>query len=178
MAKLDTLANMLVTQVNTIHRAGYGLDGASTNNNFFAAAGTTAMTIGVSAAVQANSDLIAAAAQTNAPGDGNNALLIGRIQEQLLLTGVPPTQTLNQYLNSTIADFGLQTQHAIQTADDRKLVADALGQQRASVSGVSLDEEAAKLVLAQRSFEAASRMLTAFDEMMDKVINGMGVVGR
>jgi flagellar hook-associated protein 1 len=176
MTKLDTLATALITQVNTAHRAGYGLDGTSTNNDFLA--GTSALTIGVNAAVANNTDLIAAATLANSPGDGNNALAIGQIQEQLVLSGIPPTQTLTQYLNSAITNFGLQTKKAIQTSNDRKLVSDALNQQRTSVSGVSLDEEAAKLVIAQRSFQAASRMLTAFDEMMDKVINGMGVVGR
>jgi flagellar hook-associated protein 1 len=176
MNHLDTLATTLINRVNTAHQAGYGLDGTTTNIVFLT--GTSALDINVNAAVQNNTDLIAAATTMNAPGDGNNALALGRIQEQLLLTGIPPTQTLNQYYNSTVSGFGLQVKHAAQTAQDRNLVADALDQQRASVSGVSLDEEAAKLVLSQRSFEAASRMLTAFDEMMDKIINGMGVVGR
>jgi flagellar hook-associated protein 1 FlgK len=176
IARLDTTANTLIGRVNLAHSAGYGLDGASTNNAFFI--GANALTIRINPNIAQNTDLIAAATQAGAPGDGNNALALGRIQELLVLTGMPPTQTINQYYNSAVTGFGLQTLNAKQNASDRKLVAEALDQQRSSVGGVSLDEEAAKLVLAQRSFEAASRMLTAFDEMMDKIINGMGIVGR
>jgi len=30
----------------------------------------------------------------------------------------------------------------------------------------------------QRSYQAAARVMTTVDEMLDKVINGMGLVGR
>jgi flagellar hook-associated protein 1 FlgK len=30
----------------------------------------------------------------------------------------------------------------------------------------------------QRTYQAAARVITTVDEMLDKVINGMGVVGR
>jgi flagellar hook-associated protein 1 FlgK len=41
---LNTLTSQLVSQVNTQHRLGYGLDG-STTQDFFTASGTTAGTI-------------------------------------------------------------------------------------------------------------------------------------
>jgi flagellar hook-associated protein 1 FlgK len=49
---------------------------------------------------------------------------------------------------------------------------------QASESGVSLDEEAANLINAQKSYEACARVLTTIDEMLDKLINGTGLVGR
>jgi flagellar hook-associated protein 1 len=173
MANLDTLATALIGAVNTQHMAGYGLDGTSHNIAFLT--GTGALDIAVNGVIQNNTDLIAAASQTNSPGDGNNALAIGRIQEQLLLTGAPATQTLNQYYNTAVTNFGLRTSNAAQTASDRKLVADALDQQRTSVSGVSLNEEAAKLATAQSTFNAASRLMSTLNDMMNTLINGMGI---
>lgn len=49
---------------------------------------------------------------------------------------------------------------------------------RMSMSGVSLDEELAMLIQYQHSYNAAARAMTAMDEMLNTIINGMGVVGR
>jgi flagellar hook-associated protein 1 FlgK len=53
-----------------------------------------------------------------------------------------------------------------------------MNNQRLSVTGVSLNEEAANLVKAQKAYEAAARLMNAIDEMLDKIINGLGLVGR
>ncbi|MNY41023.1 flagellar hook-associated protein FlgK [compost metagenome] len=49
---------------------------------------------------------------------------------------------------------------------------------RQSVSGVSLDEEMSNLIKFQKAYSAAARFMTTIDETLDKIINGMGVVGR
>lgn len=56
--------------------------------------------------------------------------------------------------------------------------AESLNNARDSVSGVDLNEEGINILQFQRAFQASCRMMTALDELMDKVINGMGVVGR
>jgi flagellar hook-associated protein 1 FlgK len=50
--------------------------------------------------------------------------------------------------------------------------------QRQSVMGVNIDEEMIDIVKFQQAFNAMARMITVTDEMLDRVINGMGVVGR
>ncbi|MFS8580221.1 MAG: hypothetical protein LOD88_09385, partial [Novibacillus thermophilus] len=42
----------------------------------------------------------------------------------------------------------------------------------------SLDEEMANLIMFQHAYNAAARNITAIDEMLDRIINGMGHVGR
>jgi flagellar hook-associated protein 1 len=42
---------------------------------------------------------------------------------------------------------------------------------RDSISGVSMDEEAAKLIEYQKSFEASARLIKTADEMFDTVLN-------
>ncbi len=49
---------------------------------------------------------------------------------------------------------------------------------RASVSEVNSDEEVMDMMRFQQSYNAASRMMTTLDEMLDKLINSTGVVGR
>jgi flagellar hook-associated protein 1 FlgK len=53
-----------------------------------------------------------------------------------------------------------------------------LGDQRESVAGVNLDEEAANMAKAQKAYQAAARVMTAYDDLLDLVINRMGLVGR
>jgi flagellar hook-associated protein 1 FlgK len=47
-----------------------------------------------------------------------------------------------------------------------------------SVAGVSLDEEMVNLIKFQNSYSAASRMITAVDEMLQILIANTGIVGR
>lgn len=62
--------------------------------------------------------------------------------------------------------------------DTYTLSAEEINTSRDSVSGVDLNEEGMNLLQYQKSFAAACRLMTALDECLDKVINGMGVVGR
>ncbi|MCP1102541.1 flagellar hook-associated protein 1 FlgK [Aequitasia blattaphilus] len=49
---------------------------------------------------------------------------------------------------------------------------------RDSVSGVNLDEEVMDLMRYQQSYNAASRLMTTLDQILDKLINDTGMVGR
>ncbi|KYC64876.1 hypothetical protein B4098_0550 [Heyndrickxia coagulans] len=55
---------------------------------------------------------------------------------------------------------------------------DSVDMNRKSVSSVSLDEELTNMIKYQQAYNAAAKMITMTDEMLDKIINGMGVVGR
>ena len=48
-----------------------------------------------------------------------------------------------------------------------------LEQVRLSVSGVSLDEEMVDLMRFQRAYQAAARIISVIDEMLDTLINRM-----
>ncbi len=47
-----------------------------------------------------------------------------------------------------------------------------------SISGVSMDEEGVDMMMYQKAYDAVARVFTTLDEMLDKLINGTGVVGR
>lgn len=169
---LDTLASTLANRVNTLHQTGYGLNNA-TGLDFFT--GADALSLRVNSALDDVSN-IATAAAPDSPGDGSIAGQIAGIQHELLLNG--GTTTLNQYQINQTASLGLQLSQALSDTDTRQLVVNSLSQQRESESGVSLDEEATNLIKYQRAFEAAARLMTTMDEMLNTIINGMGVVGR
>ncbi len=56
--------------------------------------------------------------------------------------------------------------------------ATALDTSRDSVSGVDLNDEATNMMQYQKSYAAACRLMTTLDEVLDKLINGTGTVGR
>ncbi|HBH94264.1 MAG TPA: flagellar hook-associated protein FlgK [Ruminococcaceae bacterium] len=56
--------------------------------------------------------------------------------------------------------------------------ANAILDTRQSISGVSKEEEGVNMMNYQKWFNASSRMLTTLDEMLDRLVNNTGVVGR
>jgi flagellar hook-associated protein 1 FlgK len=59
-----------------------------------------------------------------------------------------------------------------------KLNVENLDSYRQSVSGVDENEEAANMLMYQKAYSAAARILTAMDEMLDLLVNRLGTVGR
>jgi flagellar hook-associated protein 1 FlgK len=55
--------------------------------------------------------------------------------------------------------------------ENQELILSQLREQRASVSGVSLDEELANLIRFQRSYEASARVLQVMDQMLEIITN-------
>jgi flagellar hook-associated protein 1 FlgK len=186
---LNKVATTLIARVNNLHRTGFGLNG-STGKVLFT--GTDASDIALNTALTAAD--VAAASATDSPGDGRMAAALANVQNEKLLPGdmtVPDpipvgwpdpldtdnSLTLHAAYNNRITKLGLDIKAADKNSSSRQLVLDTLEQQRQSISGVSLDEEAANLARYQRTYQAAARLMTAMDEMLDRVINGMGRVG-
>ncbi len=176
LSRLDDLAQNLVAQVNTLHSGGYALDGSTSGLNFFDPTGLNALSIQLSSDVATQPQRIAAAQQSTSPADGNNAVALANLRELLVMNG--STETFNQYYTRQITELGINIQRAEAFARDRQDVAKSLDALKEAVVGVNLDEEAANLIKYQRAFQAATRLVTVMDEMLDKIINGMGVVGR
>jgi flagellar hook-associated protein 1 len=176
LASLNETAGSVATIVNGFHTAGFGLNG-STGVNFFTPFTSTDYALEISVNITNISDIAAAGSAGSSPGDGSTALTIANAQYTQHPWTNGEVATINQYYTSRVGDLGLEGQHATMAAADRKMVADTLDKQRQEESGVSLDEEAAKLMQSQRSYQAATRLINAIDDMMDRIINGMGRVG-
>jgi flagellar hook-associated protein 1 FlgK len=171
--QLNSLGATLITQVNEVHSQGFGLNDA-TGLPFFA--GTGADDIAVSDAITGDLDNVAAASSQLSPGDGSNALAIHDLQRQLVMNN--GSATIEDFYAGLVANLGVQSQQAQGMAKNEQLLSDHLAEQRQSVGGVSLDEETTNLIRYQHAYNAAARVVTAVDEMLDKLINGTGLVGR
>ncbi|HEY7952137.1 MAG TPA: flagellar hook-associated protein FlgK [Solirubrobacteraceae bacterium] len=76
-----------------------------------------------------------------------------------------------------IAQVGSDVQTAQDNQTTSQAVVSAIGNQRQSVSGVSLDEEMTNLISFQRGYEASARTLTAMDQMLETLIDHTGTAG-
>lgn len=175
IARLDAVAANVITSVNTLHSAGYGRTG-STGTPFFT--GTDASTIGVNPAFDATNgtDLIAAATgyidpvtgtMTSASGDGSNAAKIAEIQNS-------STANIGEQFRQMVANLGVGASTAKGEVANQKVLLDHLTQQRQQTSGVSLDEEATHLIAYQRAYQAAAKVISVMDSMLDTLINNTG----
>jgi flagellar hook-associated protein 1 FlgK len=168
---LNTLANGLITQVNAIHRTGFGSNNA-TGIDFFE--GSSASDIAVNGLLDGAS--IATSSGANQAGNSDIALQIAGLKTVKGMNA--GMATLNEFYNSQISGLAITTRRASDNSYQHGLVAKALGDQRESAVGVSLDEEAADMAKAQKAYQAAARVMTAYDDLLDLVINRMGLVGR
>lgn len=76
-----------------------------------------------------------------------------------------------------VADVGAQAGRAVDAAKLATASASSVIDAQRSVSAVSTDEELSSMMSMQRGFEAASRVLTTVDDMLDTLINRTGRVG-
>jgi len=70
-----------------------------------------------------------------------------------------------------IGSIGSQTADAVNQQQAEQLVVQQLQNRQASVSGVSLDEEAANLVQFQNAYAAAARVFSIVDQLTQTAIN-------
>lgn len=168
LSQLNTIAGNLIAAVNGLHSTGYGLDNV-TGRPFFS--GTNAQTMAVDPAIAADPKKIAAAAGANRPGDNTVALGIAALRRTM-------TPTSETAYNALVSGLGTDNRTARAEVENQTALVGLLERRRQQTQGVSLDEETVNLLRYQKAYEAAARVLTAFDEMLEKLINGTGVVGR
>lgn len=170
---LQGLGATLITRVNEQHSLGFGLND-QTGLPFFS--GTGADDIDVSDVVLSDLDNVAAASSQLSPGDGSNALLIHDLQRALTMNN--QSASMEDFYAGLVAEIGILRQQAGGMEENESLLSSHLAQQRQSIGGVSLDEETTNLIRYQHAYNAAARVVTVVDEMLDRIINNMGIVGR
>lgn len=138
-------------------------------------ASDAAARLGVETVVSSDPSKLAASTTIGGvPGDGSNALAIAGLKQMATMKGVPPTQTVDEFYQSMIAQVGLDTQQAINQTKSYELQVQTLENRKQEVSGVNIDEELIKMVKFQQVYNAASRLFVVLDEMMQTLIGAVG----
>jgi flagellar hook-associated protein 1 len=171
--RFDQLVFDVATSVNTQHAAGFGKDGLSGRNLFDVPAITLgpARGIAVSSQVAGNPDAIAAAeAAGSVPGGTGNAVALANLWNQPLSGGRSAAETYGDI----VGDIGQRKAAVALAVDTQNAVKEQIQAMRESVSGVSLDEEMVSLTKYQRAYEAAGKVLSTVDELLQDLINRVG----
>jgi len=187
---------------NALHKLGYtGGKTLSAGGDFFTfkpgATDFTAESITVNKDIVDDVGKIAASMRTymdNSTVPPTEKVVSGNNTLALLLAGVKDakldydpsnsgrsvlnTGTLDEYLRAVVGSIGVLSQEAKRQASNQEMLVLQIDAQRQSISGVSLDEEMSNMIKFQHAYNAAARAMTTFDQVLDKVINSMGIVGR
>lgn len=191
--QLDVLANELAQKVNAHHRSGTDLNGAQNGQNFFAnnnaatASDPTFIGLGglmVDAAIQADvppglNKIVAGRGGAPLPGPGDNTIaqrIASARAETADLVRSPEfgaTETLNDYYRRFLSNLGVVGQAAERNATNQTKLIEHLQAQRESVSGVNFDQEMTDMVRYQHAYNASAKVISMFDQMLDRLINGV-----
>lgn len=184
-----------VNGFNGLHELGYSLsDPAESGIPFFVTSdGSTEFNIGnirVNPVIQNDTSKIAASGRyevvdgvpITVKGNGDIAHALAGLRDQVFsypndLTSLS-IGTIDDYFRALTGDLGTRSNNASRNVHNLQGLTDAINMRREQVSGVSLDEEMTEMIRFQHAYNAAARNMTAVDEMLDRIINHMGIVGR
>ena len=171
LADLRHLAAALTNEMNSLHRAGVGLDG-TTGNDFFTPLSpplTEADAISnFGVAVSDPRKIAAASAASALPGDNTNALRIAGLADASVAS--LGDATFSGYYGGIVADVGTLARDASDLQQFDGNLRSELQNRRESASGVSLDEEATNLIAFQRAYEAGAKIIQITDELLQTVL--------
>jgi flagellar hook-associated protein 1 len=169
-SRLDDIAYALANQVNALSTSGFDLNGAAGQAFFtpLASASGAARALSVNAAVAADPALIVAAG-VNAVGDNQIARAVGNLRDSRVM--LSNTATLHDAWSRLVYQAGTDREVATANAGTRGEIVRQVETLRDSVSGVSLDEEAANMMKFQRAYEANARFFTTVNSALDTLLN-------
>ncbi|BEU88773.1 hypothetical protein TAMA11512_22370 [Selenomonas sp. TAMA-11512] len=88
------------------------------------------------------------------------------------------TISLNNFYNTTITELGIQAETVDNQVKFQENVMTQISNWRQSTAGVNWNEELSNMIKFQQGYQACARCLTTMDEMLDRLVNSTGMVGR
>lgn len=164
--QLDTLAAGLANAVNKVQAGGFDLNGVKGTDLFNPPpVGVTGAAARLSVAI--TDPTLIAASSDGSPGSNGNAEAMYALSSQAIIGGQTPTD----YYSGIVFNVGNDAANASAEQTASSSILQQLSDQRATVSGVSLDEEAANMVQYQDAYQASAQVVTTINDMMYAVVN-------
>ncbi len=163
---LDQLAAGLATALNTANRAGFDLNGA-VGIDLFVPPPVGGVGAAASLSVAIADPALVAASSDGTPGSNGNLAVLSAVRDQAVAGGKKPLD----FYSAVLFQVGSDTANALADSNASQLILRQLQDQRASVSGVSLDEEASNIIRYQSAYQAAARVVTTVSTMLDLAVN-------
>lgn len=121
---------------------------------------------------------------TRVPGELENNDIVEEIktewQNPLLdeYPGCDSKLNINEYYVSFVGDIGNIGKVTKTQMENQQILIAQIDNQRSILMGVSSDEELGNMMKYQHAYNASARVVTVVDQMLDQVINRLGLVGR
>jgi flagellar hook-associated protein FlgK len=168
--KLDGVAADLAASINGLHTTG-AFDAAGNPGTELLGPVPGPVTAKNLTVLITDPSLIAASSVPGAANTDNGvAKAIANLRQST-------TGTDAQY-RSMIVELGVQAAVADRNLGIQHVITAQVDAARESVAGVNIDEEMTNMLAYQHAYSAAGRLVTTIDEMLDVLINRMGIVGR
>lgn len=133
--------------------------------------------IEINPAVARDPDTIAAGFGENGQradiGDGSAALAIAQLRNGDVMVG--RFAGFEDYFSQAVAKVGLKGEAAERSYETEREIMQELETMKDSISGVNIDEELSQMIKFQHGYAAASRFISEVNNMLDTIINRMGV---
>lgn len=107
------------------------------------------------------------------PGDARAAVEIAAMRNTKVMIGTG--RTFDDYFAESVTNVGLKGEQAQNQLASQNKIMDDLRSLRDSISGVNIDEELADIIKFQHGYNAAAKFVTVQDELLDTLINRLGV---
>lgn len=131
----------------------------------------------VSAQIRGDVESVAAAFANSQgyadPGDARAAVEIASIRNTKVMIG--SERTFDDYFAEAVTNVGLKGEQAANQLASQNYIMNDLRNLRDSISGVNIDEELADIIKFQHGYNAAARFVTVQDQLLDTIINRLGV---
>jgi flagellar hook-associated protein 1 FlgK len=160
-AGLGAVAQQLADEINVQHQAGY--DAAGNPGQPFFSYNPADPASSIAVALTGPGQLAASSLPGGVLDAGNATALAG-------LTG--PEDSYQRLING----FGTEVASVRRLAANQQVLTNQVDGSREQLAGVNLDEEMVSMLSAQRAYEAASRVMTTVDSVLDTLINRTGLV--
>ncbi len=164
-SNLDLLANQFATAFNAAQATGYNQNGTPGTALFTIPTAVSGSAAGIALATT-DPSAIAVSSDGSSGSNGNLANLTA-LQNSALASG----QSATSMSSNLVYQIGSLTANA--TAESSSIGSSllALNNQQGSVSGVSIDQESANLVQFQQAYQAAAKIVTTIQTLIDTTIN-------
>lgn len=135
-------------------------------NTFFS--GTSAINVGINSTVAANPALFTASDEGIGGGTGMGVKLAGFLDQPLESAGGETLTTLYDDLTSKTTQASAVARGV---AEGSRVFEETLRGQHLGISGVSIDEEAIKMITYQRAYQATAKYIRTIADLLDVLVN-------
>lgn len=192
MGQLNQLVRTFAKEFNDLHKSGVdlngdkGLDFFNSKDRIDSATGDnepftsyedyyelTAANFAVTKSVYDDPSKIVTGSEVENGVENNDILdklLALKDDKSMFKQGTPAS-----FFQTLVAEVGVDADKANNFAQSQSDILDMIKNQRLSVSGVDVDEEAMNLVKFQNAYNLSAKVIQIMNEIYDKLINGTGV---